>query len=156
MNARQWLTDTHAHMPPAKAVEELSPYDAERRLPGANHSIADIVAHMAFWQEWLCLRCDGVAQPMPATAAEGWPEVEAGSWPAVLARFVAGLERAVALGDRGDQPIAPAIEFPPLSGYTTGDAVVHIAQHNSHHLGEVIVMRQMLGAWPPPSGSWTW
>jgi uncharacterized damage-inducible protein DinB len=31
-----------------------------------------------------------------------------------------------------------------------------IAAHNSYHLGQVVVLRQMLGAWPPPSGGLTW
>jgi uncharacterized damage-inducible protein DinB len=71
-------------------------------------------------------------------------------------RFVAGLERAAAFGDRSERPLAPAIDFPPLAHYTIGDAIVHIAQHNSHHLGQVILLRQLMGLWPPPSGSWTW
>jgi uncharacterized damage-inducible protein DinB len=156
MNGNHLLIDTVAHIPPPKALDQLSPADAERRLPGLSHSIADLVAHMSHWQEWFCRRCDGVAEPMAAPAARGWPEVAAGSWPEVHARFVAGLERAAALADRGDQAITPAIEFPPLAGYTARDALVHIAQHNSHHLGQVIVLRQLMGLWPPPSGSWTW
>jgi uncharacterized damage-inducible protein DinB len=31
-----------------------------------------------------------------------------------------------------------------------------MAAHNSHHLGQVVLLRQILGAWPPPSGSYTW
>jgi uncharacterized damage-inducible protein DinB len=31
-----------------------------------------------------------------------------------------------------------------------------IASHNSYHLGQVVLMRQTLGAWPPPSGGLTW
>jgi len=31
-----------------------------------------------------------------------------------------------------------------------------MAAHNSHHLGQVVLLRLMLGAWPPPSGSYTW
>src|ERR1700712_1274532 len=103
MNARQWLIETHAHMPPEQALDHLDPADAERRLPGAAHSIADIVAHMSFWQAWFCLRCAGVAAPMAAPAARGWPEVTPGSWPAVRTRFVEGLARAVSLGDRADE-----------------------------------------------------
>jgi uncharacterized damage-inducible protein DinB len=156
MNARQWLTETHAHMPPTAVLAQLGPADAERHLPGVPHSIADIVAHMSFWQEWLCLRCDGMGQAMPASAADGWPEVIPGAWPTVLARFTAGLARAESLGARAEQAITPPIEFPPLAGYSVQDAVIHIAQHNSHHLGQVVVLRQLLGRWPPPSGSWTW
>lgn len=31
-----------------------------------------------------------------------------------------------------------------------------IASHNSYHLGQVVLLRQRLGAWPPPSGGLTW
>jgi hypothetical protein len=28
--------------------------------------------------------------------------------------------------------------------------------HNAHHLGQIILLRQLFGAWPPPSGRFTW
>ena len=31
-----------------------------------------------------------------------------------------------------------------------------IASHNSYHVGQVVVLRQRLCAWPPPSGGLTW
>jgi uncharacterized damage-inducible protein DinB len=31
-----------------------------------------------------------------------------------------------------------------------------MASHNSYHGGQVVFLRQMLGAWPPPSGGVTW
>jgi uncharacterized damage-inducible protein DinB len=52
--------------------------------------------------------------------------------------------------------VSPPIEFPPLASYSIGDVLVHVATHNSHHLGQVIVLRQLMGKWPPPAGSWTW
>ena len=156
MNARQLLVDIHAHMPPLAALDQLETAEAERRVPGAPHSIAEIVAHMSYWQEWFVRRCEGTADAMPAPAARGWPAVAAGSWPDVHARFTRGLERAAALGEDANRPLTPPIEFPPLAGYTVHDALVHMAQHNSHHLGQVILLRQMMGQWPPPSGAWTW
>lgn len=156
MTARELLIETYPHIPPGRALERLTAEEAERRLSGTSHSIADIVAHMSFWQDWFCRRCEGVAEPMAATAARGWPAVASGSWTQVHERFTAGLERATAFGHRCDDVIAPAIEFPPLARYTVRDALVHIAQHNSHHLGQVILLRQLMGRWPPPAGSWTW
>jgi uncharacterized damage-inducible protein DinB len=156
MNARELLIETHPHIPPARALEQLTAADAQRRLADTGHSIADIVDHMSFWQDWFCRRCDGVAEPMPSPAARGWPEVAMGTWPDVHARFLAGLERAAALSERSDRTIDPAVDFPPLARYTVGDALVHIAQHNSHHLGQVILLRQLMALWPPPAGSWTW
>lgn len=156
MNVSELLIDTLPHIPPARALERLDAAAAERRVSGAQHSVAEIVAHMAFWQDWFCRRCEGIHAPIAATAADGWPAVASGSWPDVHAAFLSGLQRAAALGNRLDQSIAPPIEFPPLGNYTVRDALVHVAQHNSHHLGQVILLRQQMGLWPPPSGSWTW
>lgn len=156
---RELLIDTLIHIPPAKALEALSPNDAERRIEGANHSIAEIVAHMDFWQRWFCERCEGRDAPMVGSAALGWPDVAPGSWELVASQFIENLERAAALGDdesRRHTPISPAIEFPPLAAYTIRDALVHMAHHNAHHLGQIVTLRQIMGLWPPPSGSWTW
>jgi uncharacterized damage-inducible protein DinB len=156
---REFLIDTVAHLPPARTLEGLATTDAERRLDGANHSIAEILAHLIFWQTWFSNRCNGIPQPIPAPASHGWPAVSTGSWPDLRETFLDGLERLAAFGDdegRLNARIEPAIDFPPLAGYTIREALVHVAQHNAHHLGQVILLRQFMGAWPPPSGSWTW
>ena len=74
------------------------------------------------------------------------------------ARLLVGLERLVSLAADADgqRRIDPPIEFPPLAQYTVADVVVHVGVHNAHHLGQVVLLRQLLGAWPPPAGSYTW
>ena len=122
-------------------------------------AVSGLVAHMDFWQQWFLRRCRGVAVPMAGRAADGWPEVTAAGWGALLARFEDGLRETAALGDDAEalrRPITPAIEMPAMAHYTRHDALVHIAQHNSHHLGQVVSARQFLGLWPPRAGSWTW
>lgn len=158
MDARQLLVDTHPHLPPAATLAGLSPDDATRRVAGLPHSIAGIVAHMAFWQDWFTARCHGQDTPMAATAADGWPDAGVDSWPTVCERFLTGLDAlAEAVGrQQPDAAIAPPIEFPLLAGYSYRDVWEHVAQHNAHHLGQIVVLRQILGVWPPPSGSYTW
>ena len=160
MNPRELLTEPIGFLAPARALEGLSPELADRRMDGASHSIAEIVAHLNFWQNWFTRRVEGMAAPMAQRAAKGWPGVTPGSWPTLQQQFVDGLTRLTALadamGDTLDSPLTPAIEFPPLARYTKRDALVHVATHNAHHLGQVILLRQLLGAWPPPAGSWTW
>lgn len=156
MQAQELFVDTHPHMPPPNVLEGLETADAERRLPDAPHSIAEIIAHMSYWQEWFCQRAEGTPTPIAAHSADGWPLVLPESWPEVRARFLSGLERVVALAGRAAEPVTPPIESPALAGYTIGAVLVHVAQHNSHHIGQVIVLRQLMGLWPPPSGSWTW
>jgi uncharacterized damage-inducible protein DinB len=159
MNARELLVETFAYIPPARALGDLSAEDAERRLSGPNHSIAEIVAHMHFWQTWFTRRIDGVGEPMVQRAAAGWPAVATGGWQDVQAEFIAGIERLAIIGSdeqRLHAAVAPAIEFPPLAHFTTRDALVHVAMHNAHHVGQIIVLRQLMGVWPPPGGGWTW
>lgn len=157
MSPRELLIETTPSIAPARALEALSAAQADVRH-GSLHTIAEIVHHLSFWQDWFRGRCEGGVDPMPASAAVGWQPPPAGSWPDVHRRFLDGLERLAAFGERSDRArvLVPALEFPPLAGYTVGDALVHVANHNAHHLGQVIVLRQLMGAWPPPSGSWTW
>lgn len=159
MTIRELLIETSGFMPPARAVDALTAADAERHVSPTVHSVAEIVAHMTFWQGWFVQRCRGDAAPMARSASIGWPAVEPGSWTAIRERFLRGLDDAAALGfdtARLDAPLAPAIEYPPLAHLTTREALIHIGTHNAHHLGQVITLRQVIGQWPPPEGSWTW
>ena len=157
MNLREFLSSPVTYLAPDKTLEGLDQTSAETRLSGAPHSIAEIVAHMAFWQNWFYARCTGNAVPIVSSAAAGWPAVEQNSWSSIHSQFLERLEQLASLSD-GDvsRRVEPPIEFPPLANYTVGEALVHVANHNSHHLGQVILLRQLNGAWPPPAGSWTW
>ena len=159
MDAKELLTSPMAHMPPARALEGLSSEQSGVRLPGASHSVVEILAHMDFWQSWFLERCAGTATPPAVTASLGWPAAKASEWEAVRERFLEGLDRALKIAVQesgGVRRVDPPIEMPPLANYTTADAVTHIAIHNAHHLGQIITLRQIMGAWPPPQGSWTW
>lgn len=153
------MLDTFVHLAPLRMLEDLSGDDAVRPPAPLMHSVAGLVGHMDFWQQWFIQRCAGVAVPMAAQAADGWPDVTAEGWPALLARFEQGLRAAASLGDDPDaltRRVTPAIEFPAMAAFTWHDVLVHVAQHNSHHLGQVVSARQFLGLWPPRAGSWTW
>jgi uncharacterized damage-inducible protein DinB len=159
MTIREQLLDTFVHIPPAHVLTDLAAEEAARVPAAGLHSIAGILGHMEFWQSWFLDRCEGLPTPMPARAADGWPPVTAAEWPHLLGRFEGGLARAAALGEEPDRIaalLAPVVEFRPLAHYTVRDALTHVAQHNSHHLGQIIVLRQLMGRWPPPQGSWTW
>ena len=159
MPIRELVLETYVHLAPLKMLEDLEGADAVRTPLPHMHSVAGLVAHMHFWQQWFLQRCAGEAVPMASRAADGWPTVTSAGWPGLFAKFERGLRAAAALGDDVaalDRPLHPAIEFPPLAGYTRRDALVHLAQHNSHHLGQVVSARQFIGLWPPRAGSWTW
>lgn len=154
MHREELLVRPVAHMPPDQLLAGLSADDAASRVPGVTHSIVEIVAHMAFWQAWFLDRCQGIPVPPAAHAAEGWPTATAADWLRVHDQFLHGLGRGVGLQVQGR--IDPPLEFPPIANYGVEDALIHVAQHNAHHLGQVVTLRQALGRWPPPGGSYTW
>ncbi|MGH9201247.1 MAG: DinB family protein, partial [Vicinamibacterales bacterium] len=141
MHLHSILRGAHAYLSPLDSFVGLSLNQADERSSHSGHSIAEIVAHMAFWQDWFLDRCDGIATPIPVPAALGWPTVPEGAWDAVLARFESGFKRALALSDddvRSVKRVSPAIEFEHLANYTAADALIHVALHNAHHTGQVI------------------
>ena len=96
---------------------------------------------------------------MVAAAHHAWPAASADDWPRLVEAFGADLKHAVEVSENPaklDAKITPAIEFPPLANHTIREALAHIAQHNAHHLGQIVILRQLIGQWPPPQGSWTW
>ena len=146
-------------MAPAQALDGLSSAQSAVRLPGASHSVVEILAHMLYWQSWFLERCAGVGAPMASTASLGWPAAEAEEWESLRERFLEGLRQGVKISSDESacvRRIDPPIEFPPLANYTVGDVITHMAIHNAHHLGQIITLRQFMGAWPPPEGSYTW
>jgi hypothetical protein len=32
----------------------------------------------------------------------------------------------------------------------------NLAAHNAYHLGRIVLLRQLVEAWPPASGGYTW
>lgn len=154
MNREELLLHPIAYMPPAKLLDGLSADVAAQRISGVPHSIVEILAHLVFWQTWFLNRCSGAAIPLPSHAAEGWPAATAADWERLREEFLAGLQSALRLPAEGR--VNPPIEFPPMAQYSIGEAVTHMAQHNAHHLGQIVTLRQALGVWPPPDGSFTW
>jgi len=143
-------------MPPAGLLDDLAPEQAAAKPIPGGHSIVEILAHVVYWQAWFIDRCEGRDAGMAATASIGWPAAGAEDWEPLKTRFLKGLETAVALEPHAANLLDPPINFPPLAHYTVRDGLTHVAVHNAHHLGQIVTLRQLLGAWPPPQGSWTW
>ncbi|HEY7817656.1 MAG TPA: hypothetical protein VIG29_05525 [Vicinamibacteria bacterium] len=102
-------------------------------------------------------RLDGEDPPIPEHASESWPEESAPAspkdWERTLARLhgvLEDLERRAGDSHLFRKQISMGAEKSRLEMLHT------IAGHNSYHLGQVVLLRQLLGAWPPPSGGLTW
>lgn len=160
---RELLRGKGAHADALACIEGVSLEAAGRRLPGFPQSIFGLVWHAAYWMDYELARIDGKAPPYPDHAEASWPKTPAprdeGEWHEAQARFRAGI---AALDALAALPLAQTEAKVALTSQTTnqGDTVKDIVWqtlvHNSYHLGQVVLLRQALGAWPPPSGTDTW
>lgn len=155
------LNGDSAFAPPSHILENIGEEMARRQVEGAPHSIYAEVWHMAYWQQITLHWVSGIETPCPPSAAEGFPAAdEKESWELVRKRFLDGAEEAAKVA-RDAEGLEKAIRCPSPAGKPTRTMTVReqlesLAAHNGYHLGRVVLLRQMMGSWPPPSGGFTW
>ena len=67
------LNGEGTYLGPAAVLEGLSEEQAHAKPHGLPHSIAEIVAHMCYWQEWFNACAEKGFSGIPEHAPEGWP-----------------------------------------------------------------------------------
>lgn len=133
------------------SLSGLTDEQALAHTPGLPHSVAQLVAHVNWWNRWMLEIIEmGAAQPYPKHAADTWPDVPAGDWARVRSDFYELLARIDPHAAR------PDLANPVNHEETIGELLADMALHTAHHFGQVISVRQALGAWPPPGGGDTW
>jgi uncharacterized damage-inducible protein DinB len=134
--------------PPSRVLDGLSSDQAAAKLDGWPHSIAELVAHMLFWQRNDIAAIETGSEPPEPTPAEDWPEVTRDDWPRLRDEFLASLERTKEMA-RDPELLDRTVLGDP---FTVGLRMVWFTGHNAYHLGQVVLLRRILGAWPPRGG----
>src|SRR4030095_14209076 len=145
------------YLAPAAILDGLTDEQAHAKPQGLPHSIAEIVAHLCYWQQWWNGCAETGFSAIAQHAADGWPAVAADGWGAVYMRYRGALEEAKRIaaesGSLQNPILPPGVHIPGLARESRGSGILHAAVHNSHHLGQIITMRQLMGLWPPPAGT---
>jgi uncharacterized damage-inducible protein DinB len=145
---------------PAVVLDGLTEAQATAKPHGVPHSIAEIVGHMCYWQDFFNRIAQNGFGGFPEHAEQGWPAIDPGGWDELRARFLASVELTQQLAlscDKLDEKLLPAdFPLPFWQRESVGSGLLHAAAHNSHHLGQVVTLRQLQGLWPPRAGSMTW
>lgn len=126
---------------------------AGARPEGVPHSVFQLLNHMSYWQEWVAKWLDGGNPPVPKHAPGGWPGSVGPANAAEWQRAVRGFRNALAKLDRQSRE---ADLLTTRGKHSRLGMLQAIASHDSYHAGQIVVLRQILGAWPPPSGGITW
>lgn len=121
------------------------------RPAGAPHSI--------YQELWHVTRVLEMSLAHGRVALESWPHAEhfpaspapAGEaeWHGLVAAFLAASRRAVELSHEPGWLDAFEPGYAEL-GLRWRDGLGFLAVHTAYHLGRVVLLRQLLGTWPPP------
>lgn len=138
-----------AHLDFDKAIEDLPAGLRGVRPDGSPHSIWELVEHLRFTQ-WDIL--DFTRNPdyvTPSWPEDYWPKTPAppddAAWDEAVAAFRRDLK---AMQDLVADPKTDLYaKIPWGDGQTTLREAMLVADHNAYHLGQIVTVRQMLGAW---------
>ena len=146
-----WLLEGgHAHTSLDAAVKGFAPEQAGLRPAGAKHSAWELLEHMRIAQHDILgfsLSADHVSPKWP----EGyWPAQPGPANKADWQDAVRAFERDLAqFTDLIRDPAQDLYQrFPWGDGQTLMREALLIADHNSYHLGQLVLVRRLLGIWP--------
>jgi len=148
-----WLADDldgeHAHRRSSKVFERLPLEAAGRRVPGLPYTIWQLLQHMIWWQDLWLARLAGDRPDNPPDLAVTWDTREAPADEAMLHAAVVHFQQGVARAQGyTSRDLDAHVEADPPG--TLGSELVQLATHNSYHAGQVVLIRRLLGCWPPP------
>jgi len=138
-NVQDW------YVPASKAVEGLTFEQAAWKPAGKdNHSIAQLVNHLVFWDKQNLAKFKGEsAASFSGNNEETFePPKDKKSWDALVAEMdgvMTGWEKAVEAAD--DAKLGKA-----------APTIAHIATHNAYHTGQILLIRKEQGSWDPAKG----
>ena len=117
--------------------------------PGAPYTAWQLLEHMRIAQ-WDILEFSRDAKHKSPSWPQGyWPKTEtppsAASWNNSLRSFRADLKAMAKLV--GDKKTDLFAKIPHGTGQTILREALLVADHNSHHLGQIVLLRRLLGAW---------
>jgi hypothetical protein len=145
----QLIASSHAHADFDAAVRDLPPEVCGKKVRGAEHTAWQLLEHMRIAQ-WDILEFSRNAKHV----SPAWPD---GYWPATVAppddqAWDKSVRRFKADRKAMQKLVAdPASNlFKPLAhgeGQTLLREALLVADHNAYHIGQLVLLRRLLGCW---------
>ena len=131
----------------ARLLSGLTLEQVSVRPPGLPHTMYEELWHATKWQS-IVVQCDEPAAAAYIDGGQQFPSEAPGNeriWEDLVTEFLAGSATAVELGRSSEALMKEA-----HSGVTPAERLETLAVHNAYHLGKIVALRQVIGAWPPP------
>ena len=143
------LNGGHAHVDFDGAVKNWPANLQGMRPEGAAHSPWEVLEHMRLAQWDILEFTRNPRHVSPEFPAGYWPKTQASpdrkAWSKSADAFRADLKAMIKIvQDKSTDFLAP---LPHGDGQTVLRAALLVADHNAYHLGELLLLRRLLGAW---------
>ncbi|MHA2190875.1 MAG: DinB family protein [Candidatus Thorarchaeota archaeon] len=143
------LQGHNAHVHPLKSVKGLTAEKARTNPSDGVRSCWEQLYHMVYWQDLVIEDLKGGKVDFAEASKHDWPEAgkmgKDADWPKLIQRFEEGINEMGGFVNKDD--ISRPIES--WNNLPVAKAVMVIIQHNSYHIGEIVVARKSIGLWPP-------
>jgi uncharacterized damage-inducible protein DinB len=145
------LLDWHeAHADFDAAVDDV-PEAARGRIPqGAPHSPWQLLEHIRITQHDILEFCVNTAYEEMAWPDDYWPAqpgpADAAAWDQAIAAVRHDRKALQALV--ADPAVDLFAKIPHGSGQTILREILLVADHTAYHVGQLVIVRQLLGNWP--------
>jgi len=139
-----------AHVDFDAAVAGIGTEQQGMRPSGLPHSPWELLEHIRIAQHDILDFCRNADYAEMTWPDDYWPPTpappDAAAWEASVAAVRADREALEALA--GDRDLDLTSKIPHGSGQTYLRELLLVADHTAYHVGQLVLVRQLLGAWP--------
>ena len=129
-------------VPITVAVADLTAEQANWRDGHGNHSVGELVNHLAFWDARALQQFRGEKPPTFNGNNDETFAFDSETWAACVERIKGVMkdwEQAVETADEAKLQASASL-------------IAHIGTHNAYHVGQIIYIRKLQGSWNPAKG----
>ncbi|HUA91316.1 MAG TPA: DinB family protein [Terracidiphilus sp.] len=130
-------------VPASNAVEGLTAEQARWTPPGGGHSVGQLAYHLWFWDSRSLATFKGQKSPaFSGNNDETFNNFDAAQWDDLVKKLnqvLTDWDNAVASAD--DATLA-----------ANAMLIANVATHNAYHIGQILYVRKLEGAWDPSKG----
>ena len=136
-NSEEWFAPANV------AVKGLTAEQASWTDGKGNHSVGQLAYHLAFWDRRSLDKLTGQTSPKyDGNNDETFDNFNAAQWDNLVKKLnqvMSDWEKAVESAD--DKKLAE-----------NASRIAHIGAHNAYHIGQILYVRKLEGAWDPSKG----
>lgn len=130
-------------VPVIKSLEGLTPEQATWKPSDSSHSVAQLAAHLLFWNKEQLNKYNEIKQPaFDGNNDNTFANLSADKWQATIKELDDVMKQ-------WEQIVQTADEAKLVKWYSV---IAHIGTHNAYHTGQILYLRKLQGSWNPANG----